>query len=383
MTHTPFAELFGGYITIKDAPLNCSMVTDCLIDQSARSMTVTLECSSYVKKALLDEAAHGLREQLMLRSVNFLPHYPGDKFCPAACADISDFLKGETCQLNGFLEGAEYALQGDVLTVTLKNGGLETLKNLDFEKRFSAMVKTCFSRDLSLRFDGVTERKEIVEEYIHIEPQNTSAIPNDSAKGSSTPKNPAVKSKKAPQIRPTDSVARSLAPMKTHEPGEKTPDGLPVYLDTARLFYGARLSTKVRPLIDILPPEDDYAELDFVGWGEVFGLESREINTKRGPRVTVKFSFSDYTNSINAKMFLSPDQFESLTPLKNGAFVVVNGIYKYDNYLKEFIVDVKSLADVQRYEEMDSCTVGRRVELHCHTNMSSKDAVSSAGSIVK
>ena len=383
MTQTPFAELFGGYIALKDAALKNATVTECKIDQSARDMTVALEADAYIKKSVLDEAAHGLREQLMLHTVHFLPHFPADKFCPAACADISDCLKSETCQLNGFLEGAGYTLDGEKLTVTLKNGGLSTIKKVDFEKRFSAMVKERFSKEVSLAFDGVTEREEIVEEYIHIEPPKAPTPPVISAPKAPAAAKPNVRAAKAPSSHAAAPRPATLAPMKTHEPGEKTPDGLPVYLDTARLFYGARLSTRVRPLIDILPPEDDYAEVDFVGWGEVFGLESREINTKRGPRVSVKFSFSDYTNSMNAKMFLSPDQFENLTPLKNGATLVVNGVYKYDNYLKEFVVDVKSLADVQRYEEMDFCTLGKRVELHCHTNMSSKDAVSSARNIVK
>ena len=117
-------------------------------------------------------------------------------------------------------------------------------------------------------------------------------------------------------------------------------------------------------------------------WGEVFGLESRKINTKRGEMNLITFSFSDHTNSLNAKLFIDVKRAGELAPLKDGAFILVNGIYEFDNYKNEFIVTPKSMALLQKYTEQDLHEGEKRVELHCHTNMSAKDAVSSAGDII-
>ena len=370
MTEINFAELFGGYIGDLKSEFECATVKQCSIDSEKRILHAEIVFSKYVKKALIDAAARALREQLMLKNVDFKLKFPSDKFCPSACMDISDRLKTETCQLNGFLEGAVYTLKGGVLNIELIHGGLETINNVQFCKRFSAMVKEQFSIDISVEFSGVTEKTEIEMDLV----DNTPQKPQVNAKPAE-PKGSVQKAK-------SETKARVLPEAKKHEPGEIPPDGLPVFLDTARLFYGNRLNTNVKRLIDILPPDDMEATVDFAGWGEVFGLESRDINTKRGPMKGVNFSFSDYTNSINAKMFLSPEKAEELSLLKNGVCVIVNGVYKYDRWANEFIVDVKSLAEVQKYELADKHEGEKRVELHCHTNMSSKDAVSSGDSIV-
>lgn len=74
-------------------------------------------------------------------------------------------------------------------------------------------------------------------------------------------------------------------------------------------------------------------------WGEVFGLETRDIKTKRGTDMTiVNFSFSDHTNSLNASLFIDTHRMGDIAPLKDGAFILVNGSYEFDNYKKDFVV---------------------------------------------
>ena len=371
MSNISFAELFGGYIGDLKEFFDCGEVTECNLDSETRILTVKIEFSKYIKKAIIDEAIRRIKEQLMLTGAEFTYTFPADKFCPSACADIGEILRIESCQLNGFLDGAKYSLKDNVLNIELAHGGIQTLTTLDFCKRFSAYVKRLFSRDLEVEFSGVLECDDLIEIDYPAPPP---------------PPPPPV----APPVESSSGKSgKSAAPKKVipemikHDGLNPPADGLPVYLDTARLFFGNKININVKPLIDILPPEDTHASVDFVGWGEVFGVDTKDINTKRGPRKIVKFSFSDYTNSINAKMFLKPEEAETLLPyLKNGVCVVVNGNYVYDNFVNEFMVDVKALADVQTYSQMDLHEGLKRVELHCHTNMSSKDAVSAADKIV-
>ncbi len=379
MTNINFAELFGGYIDNLKQYFDCATVVFCDINSEKRVLTAEIEFSKYVKKVIIDEAAKRIKEQLMLLGVDFKLHFPADKFCPAACADIAELLKCETCQLNGFLESAKYSLKDNVLNIELAHGGVATLNKVDFCKRFAAVVRDWFKREVEVEFSGVTERTEIEQEYVHIEPPPvidpipTHTTPPPVNKSSGVNKGGRTAAPSVPKVIPEMIKHDGLIPPQ---------DGLPVYLDTARLFYGSNINTNVKPLIEVIPPEDIRASVDFVGWGEVFGLESRDVNTKRGPMKIVKFSFSDYTNSITAKMFLKPEVFEELSLLRDGVAVIVNGNYSYDNFASEFIVEVKALADLQKYSETDTHEGEKRVELHCHTNMSSKDAVSSADKIV-
>ena len=147
----------------------------------------------------------------------------------------------------------------------------------------------------------------------------------------------------------------------------------------------------MRDIISVSNMTKDYGEgrgifgFDFsVREGEVFGLETRDIKTKRGTDMTiVNFSFSDHTNSLNASLFMDTNRMGDIAPLKDGAFILVNGSYEFDNYKKDFVVKPRAMALLQKYTEKDNHQGEKRVELHCHTNMSAKDAVSSADSIIK
>ncbi|MBP3706148.1 MAG: PolC-type DNA polymerase III, partial [Clostridia bacterium] len=90
-----------------------------------------------------------------------------------------------------------------------------------------------------------------------------------------------------------------------------------------------------------------------------------------------------HTNSLNATLFMDKEKMGDIAPLKNGAFILVNGTYEFDDFKKEFIVKPKAIALLQKYTQTDDYDGEKRVELHCHTNMSAKDAVSSAGDIIK
>lgn len=380
MSETIFAELFGGYINITDQKLNSGMVTACNIDSESRVLLASVNFPEYVHKNVLDFAARQIKEQLMLAKVIIEPHFPSNKFCPAACMDISEILKIETCQLNGFLEKAKYSLTNNVLHIELMHGGLQTINKTDFCKRFSKYVKARFDRDIEVEFSGVTERLDIVEEYVHYEAPKSIPVPQNqpTEPKKAEPKKQTLPKKAEPKPDPIPETKKQRI---LHDGKTAPTDGLPVYLDTADVFYGYNINTDVKRLIDIIPPDDIDSTVEFVGWGRVFGLEYRD--TKRGPKTMLNFSFSDNTNSVNAKMFLTPEKAEQVSRLKNGMCIVVNGIYKFDSWAKEFIVDVRALAEVQSYEECDEYEGEKRVELHCHTNMSSKDAVASGDKIVK
>ena len=170
MADTTFAELFGGYITFDDIKLKSGKVTSCDINSETRVLTANVDFLEYVHKSVLEKAANDIKGQLMLSKVEIIPHFPKEKFCPAACMDISQILELETCQLNGFLHGAKYSLSGNVLKIELMHGGLETITKVDFNKRFAKYVKDRFLRDIEVEFSGITEKLEIEQEYVHYEP---------------------------------------------------------------------------------------------------------------------------------------------------------------------------------------------------------------------
>ena len=343
-----FSEIFGSFP--ETDTVNNSIVENCRLDIEARSMDVTLSCDLYIGLSVQRQINDYIKNTLKLEksSVSFL--FPQSAFCIDAGKDIAEEIRLKNAPLNGYLNGAVYVLEGDILKINLKHGGYKKILDCGFQNAFISRVKELFGREITVEFDGQLEDEEFV--LPEAEP-------------------PKFEEKKKPQKEATKETKISFEKRK-----EKPQNGI-VYLDDPKIFYGRRIDNNTKPMIEV---SDEDTEISC--WGEVFATESRTINTKRGEAVIFTFSFSDYTNSLTASMFMDPKRMGNIAPIKKGNFILVNGIQEFDNYKKEFILKPRAIAQIQKYTETDDYEGEKRVELHCHTNMSSKDAVSPAEDII-
>ena len=79
---------------------------------------------------------------------------------------------------------------------------------------------------------------------------------------------------------------------------------------------------------------------------------------------------------------MDKDRISRISSVVDGNYLLLAGDYAYDDWEKDFVINkVKGMAVIDRYDVADKAE-NKRVELHCHTNMSTKDAVSHAGDII-
>ncbi len=344
-----FCEIFGDFLSEElRQKLNGAVLKTCDLNTDNRSLTAGLFCDTYISRDTMLQTNNELKDTLKLEKCDIAANFAPTAFCVAACEDMVDELRLHNALLNGYFNGADYNLDGESLTVNLKHGGYKTITSTKFEEQFVRFVNNRFGREIILSFDGQLDDVKIEMPEIKVVPQ---------------PPKAEKKVEEKPQI-------------KFEKRREKPENGI-VYLDDPKLFYGRRIDNNVKRMIDITP--DD---MTVCCWGEVFGYETRKINTKRGEAVIVNFSISDYTNSISASMFMDPKRMGDISNLKNGNFVLVNGNYEFDNYKKEHIIKPTALALLQPYFEMDEYEGEKRIELHCHSNMSDKDAVTPAEDLI-
>lgn len=343
MASAKFETIFGEYLD-NPAEFNGVEIIHCNISEDRR-----LECGLYSPKYIpleaFNEAKQGLKTALQLEAVNFTYTFEGDSFSIQSCNDLVSIIKQKNVLINGFFNGAAYTLDGNKINIELVNGGYETIKEADFEKKFNNLAFDMFKRKFEITFSGQLQNIELKKERVE---------------------------RQQPEKEKEKEIEYNYKPK----------DNLPVYLESAKPFYGGRLDKNVKPIIDIRPPENAEEKKKISAWGEVFGVEEKNINTRKGPMVLYKFFFSDTTNSLKAKLFVDKDKASSLKPLENGTYVIVNGDFVYDKWSGDFEVKVSSLASLVRYEETDTYEGEKRIELHCHTNMSDNDAVSSAADII-
>lgn len=116
----------------------------------------------------------------------------------------------------------------------------------------------------------------------------------------------------------------------------------------------------------------------------VYHVEPRPL--RDGERTMLCMDVSDFTNTLRFKLFVGNDEVEDIQGrLKVGSFVKIRGPIAYDKFDDELsigrIFGIKKGSDF-RIPRRDNSKL-KRVELHCHTNMSDMDGISPAADIVK
>lgn len=132
--------------------------------------------------------------------------------------------------------------------------------------------------------------------------------------------------------------------------------------------------------INICDIEGDIGEV--IIRGQVCGLDVRD--TRTGKKM-VKFWITDFTDSIDVKLFPKEDQQERLFDyLKDDCFIMLKGTTSIDAYTGVlgigYIDGIKKTHDF-RIQRADN-EAEKRVELHCHTKMSDMDGVSAVSDII-
>ncbi|MBN6185791.1 PolC-type DNA polymerase III [Aneurinibacillus sp. BA2021] len=115
--------------------------------------------------------------------------------------------------------------------------------------------------------------------------------------------------------------------------------------------------------------------------GLVFGAELREL---RSGRTLITFNITDYTDSIQVKMFArDKDDVPKLAAIKNGIWLRVRGPIQEDTFARELVMMAKDLIEIKPSSSRMDNAEEKRVEFHCHTNMSAMDGVASAERLIK
>lgn len=117
--------------------------------------------------------------------------------------------------------------------------------------------------------------------------------------------------------------------------------------------------------------------------GEIFSLECRSISN--GTRLLYKFALTDLTSSVSCILFAKPAEQESLDEvLVKSAYLRISAEISFDaQFSKDLQARVTGIQAAQRPAGRQDQADQRRVELHAHTKMSTKDAVCETKDLVR
>lgn len=372
MNSYTFKELFEKYSDIVPASMENGSVLKLVYAEQQGMISVETKFDELQPYDVVAECENKLAKALALNRFEIKCKYTPDKLCAEYFPQIVGFLKSRFPVVNGFFDGAQAVYSNGKLSVDLKHGGLPILKKAGIDAQLAALVHEMFSVSPMIDFTGNVENDMAELEKAH--EQMLKSIPVPSADTASKPAAQASSS----QSQQTEFRTCSVDFTRLH-----------LIADGAIVVKGSPISSDANVTEMKKIPLEGMAEPVTV-WGEIFQVETRE--TRNGMLIASIF-FTDFTSSFSMKMLggtrksrysqkTGREELEQiLTQLKKGTCIICSGKVEVDDYDHNTNIVPDNIMVVKREKETDTCE-NKRVELHCHTNMSSMDALTSADRLV-
>lgn len=365
-----FEDVFGKYIEKKSdsQALRQSDVAGLQIATEDNAVRITLSSAALISHAAIAEAQRSITMGLLARVVEIKVHYPAELLGEEAFLLIIDYLKAANVPVNGFFRRAVITYENERFTVKLPEGIAAFLEPLALPGKIAAQADELFGVRPQVSFVPVPDYElKPVEEPAPVMEETPEVLP---------PPEEAPPWEEAP-IPPaeTESAPAAKAPAKARAP-KKEKANIP-YDEATKKPVGNYRAIKGTPVpIGTLGLDSGSAVI----WGDIFSVDCRDTRDKN--HFIMSIAITDYTGSINLKIFDELSLKPKLGDLKPGMTVLVQGDISYDKYDRDMVMRPRHINTVKKNVLTDDAPV-KRVELHLHTTMSAMDGVSTAEDLVK
>ena len=365
-----FEDVFGKYIEKK---CNCqalrqSDVAGLQIATEDNAVRITLSSAALISYAAIAEAQRSIAMGLLARVVEIKVHYPAELLGEEAFLLIIDYLKAANVPVNGFFRRAVITYENERFTVKLPEGIAAFLEPLALPGKIAAQADELFGVRPQVSFVPVPDYElKPVEEPAPVMEETPEVLPppEEAPPWEETPLPPAE----------TESTPAAKAPAKPRAP-KKEKANIP-YDEATKKPVGNYRTIKGAPVpIGTLGLDSGSAVI----WGDIFSVDCRDTRDKN--HFIMSIAITDYTGSINLKIFDELSLKPKLGDLKPGMTVLVQGDISYDKYDRDMVMRPRHINTVKKNVLTDDAPV-KRVELHLHTTMSAMDGVSTAEDLVK
>ncbi len=298
---------------------------------------------------------------LKLDRFRLYPRYDEKLFSMVYYKTLIDMLRRKMSVVNGFLDGADTSLSENKLTIKLNHGGLSILQTHNFQSELSKLIYNQFGLKVDVELIG--EALVSSESYDKMIEQASADMPDYSSQLMPEKTNEDLKHEAAEAATPTQSIDISALNLDFNH-------------ESAEIIKGKAIRTNPISISDALKMLGEKV----VVVGDIFMSEIKEL---RNERKAVTYCITDFGGSVVVKLFGANKDIDELPlgKLKKGSTILVSGKIDFDQFAHDIVIKADSIIQVKRTPKMDNYPE-KRVELHCHTNMSAMDAVTEASKLI-
>lgn len=312
------------------------------------------------KDIFLFESA--VSKSINVENIRLNPRYNSELFTAECFPELIELLKRDVSVVNGFLNDANIQIDDEKLDIELMHGGRDMLERCNFSSGFSQLIYNQFGIRFKINLIGGETVSD--EDYEKLVSKLNAEMPDYS-------------SQLAPQKSYEElkkETVQAAAPTKAIDITSLNKD---FDAESAEIVRGKAIHEKPTAISDTF--ESLGQNVTVVG--DIFAVEAKEL---KNDKTVITYSITDYSGSVIVKIFVKTsdeDEIKKLT-LKKGTAILVSGKIDYDTYAHDFCISFADIIKVKRIPRMDNYPE-KRVELHCHTNMSAMDAVTDPVTLIK
>ena len=359
MANATLLEFLNEYTTDLPVSVHQGVIEDIRYDEAAlNDITFSVRFPNIVPFADILHFEQSTERALQVKTVRLDCRYDPSLFKKECYPVLTEMLKRELPIINGFLNRADVVWEENHIHIELQNGGYPILEKFKFTQVFERFVQQHFSRTIKVTLNGPdTLSEDALDRVIAEAPPEYIPPPPSIMEPDLPPPPPPV---------PTEPQSVSLEHLNLDaEEGSgtlimgRTIREAPISIPAALATRGQRVTV----------------------FGDIFASETKDI---RGGRRIMTYQITDFSGSVTVKLFETVKKLEMmpLGELKKGTTILITGKIEDDAFAHEPVLRPDSIVKMKRKQRKDTAE-RKRVELHCHTNMSAMDAVSDAGSLIK
>ncbi len=274
-------------------------------------------------------------------SLNTLGFFPFSELTSDVVLDIIYEMRAKGMPINGFMQDLNVDIENTdgttSLILNLKNG-ITLLSEINFDKALQNEILTRTGEEICVKL--------ICGEQI------TAA---------------SVEKKIRKKLPPAKIVQNSGNIIEI--------EGVQTEATPSKLLIGQNFKPKPSDFTNLIDAAK--AQGKVIVWGDVF------YTAESGKwRKIITISITDYTGSINVKVFIEPNASSAKWDnIEKNDTLVIEGECIYDKYENDYVIYPKNVLQIQRKFRGDNAE-NKRVEFHLHTKQSSMDAFCDTKAIV-
>ncbi len=355
------------------------------VDKELRMMEVDISSSLIIPKRILYRIEGEISEAYRLNHFVIYPKYSPELYSLEYIDDLILETYRQGVVSRGFFE--DYSISTDdngtvVIKVPFLQGGIDLLDGADTASVMSKIVSNEFN--VNVRF-AIEQREDYKRNIEAFENEKMNILRRALEQHAKDVSKSAEKTEQAQNLRASFAKANSF--FQEDISADNSNNGEikvgPTTFIISNPEYVAGGLFEISNIIPIRKLENGMHSVCFLG--TVFDIQEKSVKSKRGHLSIIKVGLTDNDSSIYIQISVSADKRdEEMSYFQMGSSYAIRGNIKIDEFNKdkEIFVSYTDVLKISKKERKDNAE-NKRVELHCHTMMSAKDAIIDPAALVK